>query len=201
MKWMNVVLAGIFMVGSSAWAASSMEWVENKSFRVGVQAGATFNDLDSPSDIKTQNRAGLAAGLNAQIPLGEYVSLQPEALFVQRSVELSRVGNINVVAKHNSIEVPVFIKAHLNSEVSPYLFVGPVAIFNISKSVEANTPAGSTAIEYNPKTFEFAAAGGLGVDVGPFFANARYVYGLTDANEKSAQFHMRGIHLLAGLRI
>jgi len=198
-RWMKTA-ALLLGLSPLALADTTTTTVETQPVRLGIEAGMTFSNVSGPADVSTSNRSGLAAGVNVELPLGAYVALQPELLFVQRGVNLAKAGNLSVDAKYNSLELPLLGKLRLNGPVSPYLVAGPVAIWNISRTLEASGPSGSEGISFKPKTFDFGATLGAGVDVGPVFATVRYTVGITELNENSADWKSRGWHLLAGLR-
>lgn len=200
MKLQKIVALACLCVSAIGSAAGSEETFHRRPIRVGVQAGMTFNDVDSPSGLKPSNRTGIAAGLNIEASLSPMFAIQPELMYVQRGFTVVDAGNVQVTAKYDSIEVPVLAKLTFGSEITPHLLAGPVAIFNVNKSLVVDTPGGTTTLGFNPRTFDFAVAAGAGVDIGPFFAHARYLLGIIDINENTAQYRSRGIQLLAGLR-
>jgi hypothetical protein len=101
----------------------------------------------------------------------------------------------------NSLEVPVLLKVKVNQDMSPYLAVGPVFTWNIDNKVEAQTPAGTTAIGYSPKSWDLGATAGVGADIGPVTGSVRYLWGLTSLDKNSADFKARGLYVLLGVRI
>lgn len=195
------LIALLAAIATTGFSMSSFETRAVNAPKLGFQAGMTFNNISAPSDVSVNNKAGLAAGINLELPVTDYFSIQPELLFVQRKAEFARTGSTTISVKYESLEIPVFAKLTLNHVVSPYLIAGPVAYFNISKGVEAAGPAGTSSINFSQKTFDFGVAFGGGVDVGPLFVNARYTLGVTSIDENSADYKSRGIHVLAGLRI
>ena len=198
-NWLYAVLV-IFGLTQLAVGATSSDSFYSPPVRVGIEAGMTFSNVSAPADIAPSNRSGLAVGLNVEIPMGPVLAIQPELLFVQRGVNLAKTGNLSVDAKYNSLEIPVLLKARLNHSVSPFLVAGPVAIWNVSRSVVASSPSSATGINFNPKSFDFGVAVGGGIDVGAVFASVRYTAGITNLDENSAEWKSRGVHLLAGLR-
>ncbi len=198
-NWLYAVLLTLGLT-QLAFGATSSESFSRQPVRVGIEAGMTFSNVSAPADVTPSNRTGLAVGLNVEIPLGEFFALQPELLFVQRGVNLAKVGNLSVDAKYNSLELPLLAKVRLKFPVSPYLVAGPVAIWNISRSVVGSTSGSATGINFNPKTLDFGFAVGGGVDVGPVFASVRYTVGISNLDENSADWKSRGVHVLAGLR-
>jgi len=200
MKFLLSVLWLTGLVGAAS-AASSVETADSRLLSVGVEAGLTFSDMNAPEGISTSNRTGFALGVNVDMPITRQISIQPEALFIQRSSSFTLPGNATFLSKRNSIEIPVFVKLRLDAPISPFVFAGPVATFNVSSSVEAETPVGGIAAGFNARNFDYGAAFGVGLDLQPFFATARYTVGISDLNEDSAEWKSRGFNLLAGIRI
>jgi hypothetical protein len=196
-KW---ILLAALSLSPLALAATSTDTFGDERTRVGIEAGMTFSTVRAPSDVTPSNRTGLAAGVNVEIPVTAYFSIQPEALFVQRGADLATVGNTRFTASYNSLEFPVLAKLKIPGSVSPFLAAGPVGIWNISRSVEAAGPGGGAALAFNPRTFDFGVGLAAGLDIGPFFATVRYTVGITDLDENSADWRSRGVHALAGLR-
>jgi opacity protein-like surface antigen len=195
-----VMVLGVSL-STAVYSASSMEMVSTKTLHVGVEAGMTFSNINSPSDIQTTNRTGFAAGALIELPLAPLLSAQLEALYVQRGANVVTAGNLEYSIKSDTLEIPVFAKLTLNESISPFLIAGPVAIFNLNNRVELNTPGSTTSLGYDPKTVDFAVAFGGGVDLGPVFLSARYTLGITELNSNSVGWKSRGFNILAGVRI
>jgi hypothetical protein len=193
-KLLSIVMVSV--LATPLFAASG-----EQRLRVGFEAGMTFSGLSTPKDILPENRSGFAAGVSFEVPIVPIFSIQPEAVFVQRNVTLAQAGTIQLDAKYNSLEFPLLAKLKLDQPISPYLVAGPVMILNISRSVEARGPNNQSTVSFNPRTVDFALAFGGGVDIGPFFAQARYMLGVAELDENSAEWRSRGFHILAGLRI
>ncbi len=168
--------------------------------RLGIQGGATFSNVSGPSDINSSNRTGLAVGVNLEIPVGAYTSFQPEVVFVRRGVELGNINSARLVAEYDSLQIPLFAKLSFDPDFSPFLVAGPVVTFNLASRLQASSPAGTSEISFNPKTYELGVALGGGLDVGPFFANIRYLWGLTDLDDATSDWKSRGLDILAGVR-
>ena len=196
--WLAIVALG---VGTFANASTSTETIETNRTRLGFQAGMAFSSVAAPRDITPSNRTGLAAGVNLEIPIVSFFSIQPEALFTQRGSNLAAAGNVQFTVKYNSLEFPVFAKLKVPGPISPFLVAGPVAILNLSKSVEATSPGGATSIGFNPKTIDLDFAVGGGIDLSSFFATLRYSVGISNLDQTSSEWKSRGVYVLAGLRI
>jgi len=199
---MKALFTTLLVVSAAAVGAeSSVSETYGRGPRLGVQAGMTFSQVSTPSDVSASNRTGLAAGLNLEIPIMYGFSIQPEALFVQRGAELAKVGSGTLSVRTNSLEIPVLAKVKFGEDVAPFIVAGPVGIFNLGNSVTASDGTSGVAWGYNPRTFDLAVAVGAGIDLGPLFATIRYTAGVTQLDENSAAWKSRGVHLLGGLRI
>ncbi len=174
---------------------------QTHSMSLGLEGGVNFENAATPAQISSSTRTGFMAGVNLEFGLSEVFSLQPEFLFSQRGSNLVDAGGVKLTAKFNSIEVPVLLKAGFGEKVRPYLFAGPVAIFNVSKSVDADVLGATTSFQSNPRTVNFAADFGVGLEAGPFFTNLRYSLGLLDIDETHADWKSRGFQALIGIKI
>lgn len=169
---------------------------------LGFQGGMSAANLDTPSNVTSNGNLGFLAGLNVQVRLSEMFSIQPEANFSRRGYSIGDGAGVNVNAKSDSIEVPVLARVNFGTKVVPYLFAGPMAVFNVSNSVGAN--AGDTSIGevgYNPRTVDLAATVGAGLQYQAFFLNVRYSLGLLGADDGQANYASRGFQLLAGFNL
>lgn len=170
------------------------------SFAFSVEAGANFGNATAPSQVNSASRTGWAVGLATDVGLSPVFSLQPEILVLQEGSETSDSNNVRVRTNFQSVRVPLMVKARLGQwKFAPYVFAGPQATYHFSQSAEAIDPSTSSNVRLN--RWDFGLAGGVGVDVGPFFANARYDLGLTNLDEAGADMKTRGILVLAGLRL
>lgn len=169
---------------------------------IGVTAGANFGNASTPSSISSDTRTGYAVGVSMDIGLGGPFSLQPELLYVQDGSSLVDGAGVRIRTSFQNLELPVLLKARIGDwKAAPYAFAGPVGTFRMGRSVEYEVAGTTTTINFHPRQWDFGVAMGVGLDLGPFFANARYNMGLVDIDENSADFKSRGFMVLAGLRI
>lgn len=202
MSFMKTVAVVATSFGLTAGAATTTTSIESgRRIQVGVQAGMLVNQLQGPEDLRISNRSGLAAGIVVDVPLNEMFAVRTEALYQRRSSTLAQAGGAELVTNSDSIYVPVMLRwSPIQATVSPFLMAGPTLTFNVNNSVEGGNRQAAAAVGYDPRTFEFGAAVGGGVDVGPVFAAARYTLGITDVSQNNADFASRGFQFLAGLR-
>jgi hypothetical protein len=165
----------------------------------------TIEAMDSVT-VDKKFLMGMAGGLFVEYPLGTSgVSLQPEVLYVMKGAKgETTMDNLTFTRKlkNDYIEVPVLIKYNFTTsgKAAPFMFVGPVAAFNISsKSQDENPPDdpnfGDFDIE-NAKGFDFGLTigGGLGLamgQTGKLTFDLRYTLGLGDVFDDVAVADMQ----------
>lgn len=164
-----------------------MSTVNAQMLKFGLKAGANFSNLEGDG-VDGSTYTSYHFGAVAEISLLENLSLQPELLYSSQGtkVDVAGVKDIN----YNYVTVPVLAKFYLTSKKLS-LEAGPQFSFLINEDVEE---------EFEGEKFDFAAAVGLGYNITDnFFAQARYVMGLTEAN-KDAEVTNRVIQLSVGYR-
>lgn len=191
------------MIFATALCASFAAFADESTlgkFAFGIEAGADFGNASTASSVSSGTRTGYAAGLSMDTGITPILSLQPEILFVQDGSEVTDGQGIRIRTSLQTIRIPVMLKARLGQwKFAPYVFAGPVANWHVGSSVETVNPGTSSKVKI--KNWDFGVAGGVGLDVGPFFANARYDMGLTNLDDSGADLKSRGILIMAGLRI
>lgn len=161
--------------------------------KFGIKGGVNYANQNGSSitvnstNYDTEAITSYHAGLVAEVKLTDGFSIQPELLY---STQGATYKNAFEEFKNELgyLSVPLLAKIHLNKTVS--LDLGPQASFLLS---ERNN------FDYNnAETFEFAAVGGLGINLTKhFFLQGRYVLGLTEAS-KDAEVKNSALQISAG---
>ncbi|UQD56279.1 porin family protein [Flavobacterium sp. K5-23] len=143
----------------------------------------TVNNTNYTTDAITSYHAGLVV----QVRLTEGLSLQPELLYSTQGATYK-----NAVEEFKNelgyLSAPVLVKINLNKTFS--LDFGPQASILLSER--------NNFVYNNAETFEFAAVGGLGINITKnFFLQGRYVLGLTEAS-KEAEVKNSALQISAG---
>tara|TARA_R110000868_G_scaffold264879_1_gene523527 strand:- start:44151 stop:44714 length:564 start_codon:yes stop_codon:yes gene_type:complete len=155
--------------------------VQAQLVKFGIKAGVNYaNQTGTAITVDNTNYTTSAitsyhAGLVAEINLIKGFSIQPELIY---STQGATYKNAFEEFKNELgyLSIPVLAKIHLNKVVS--LDLGPQASFLLSErnNFDAN----------NAETFEFAAVGGLGINLTKsLFLQGRYVLGLTEASKEA----------------
>jgi hypothetical protein len=163
--------------------------------KFGVKAGANFASLEGDGVEGLNTYTSFHFGALLEIKVFENFSIQPELLYSSQGAKVNEenVKDINF----NYITVPVLAKFYLISEKLS-VEAGPQFSFLIDDNLkEAFGGIGNT---FETESFDFATVGGLGFQFTEnFFAQARYVVGLTEAS-KEAEIKNRVIQVSLGYR-
>jgi hypothetical protein len=180
-----------------------------------------FND-----DKKTLVGFTGGLGLNFALTEDEFLSLQPELLYVQKgfAAESNGTTDYNLKYKLNYIELPVLLKIGFGTDVvRGYVNLGPsigyllsgnvqgegdfaeIVSGDIDEKIEFTDSETDDPTKLHARRLEFGAnfGGGIGVALGGrslLFLDARYNAGLTDYN-KDSKSKNQPIYLTAGFKI
>lgn len=175
--------------------------------RIGIMAGATFSNLRTSEDLDLESRTGTIFGASLQLPLTSKVTLQPEALFLNKGAKFRSTvgtGNRNSNIKLDYFEVPVLLRYDFSREVlGPHIYAGPSIGWNLKCSItvggnssEAGVRSDCGDAELRPKKLDYGVTVGAGLDfnLGGLAATGgvRYGLGLADIrNDNSDEFQSR----------
>ncbi len=164
---------------------------------ISVNPGSSSEDYSS--------RMGFGIGLVADRPLTEQLYLHAEPMFLQKGSKLE-TSNFTGKYKVNYIEIPVMFKYVFQNSASfiPYAMAGPS--FGLLTSAKLDIKDGGEQDEKdNTNSFDFGVGFGGGVtypyENKTFFAEIRYVLGLTNINKESDESTVknRGLQVFVGV--
>ena len=170
----RIILVAVILLAASVDMQAQM-------VKFGIKGGLNYanqtgNDITITSN--NYNKEAITsyhAGLVAEIKVTDGFSVQPELLYSTKGATYK-----NALEEFKNelgyLSIPVLAKFHLNNTVS--LDLGPQASFLLSERKNVNFK--------EAETFEFGAAGGLGLNITKnFFLQGRYVLGLTEATKEA----------------
>jgi hypothetical protein len=167
--------------------------VQAQLVKFGVKAGVNYanqngsNITVNSTNYDTEAITSYHAGLIAEVKVTDGFSIQPELLY---STQGATYKNAFEEFKNEVgyLSIPLLAKIHLNKTFS--LDLGPQASFLLSERNNFDVN--------NAETFEFAAVGGLGINITKnFFLQGRYVLGLSEAS-KEAEVKNSALQVSAG---
>jgi len=153
---------------------------------IGVTAGVNLATLagDDAEDVK--NLTGFMFGVSFIHRMTDMFAFQPEIAYSMKGAKFDD-GVDEGEVKLAYIDVPLLAKISLGTamgQARPALYVGPYAAFNMSCDVESGgVSVDCDAAELEPKTVDFGAIAGVGMDFGNMNVFARYQFGLTNISD------------------
>lgn len=170
-------------------------WTDN--FQIGVRGGLNFatvtgDDFDSPD-----SRTSFYAGLIAEAPLSDRVSLQPEVFYSGQGFDITDEPNeIDAQFQLDYIQVPVLLKLYLIDGLN--IQAGPQFGFKINEEIDFEPAEDSGDFDTDAiNDFDLQLSAGAEYKLGKsFFVQARYTYGLSEIIE---DFNVHNSVLSAGI--
>ena len=146
--------------------------------RFGIKAGPNFANVDGGvGGIDYKSRTSFHAGLAVEFhPVGNF-AIQPELLYSSQGAEVDGFDDFNL----DYVALPIMAKYYIISDKLS-IDAGPQFSFLVDDA-ESVDEIGNT---YENEKFDFAVAGGLGLNITKsFFAQARYTVGLTEVSKEA----------------
>lgn len=155
-------------------------------FRIGAKVGVNINKITGKS-YKEGFNFNFQAGIFLQFNFSDRFGLQPEVNFVQSSSEFSNdpndiyydlfLGGSQKKSKLNFLEVPILLNVNIGQSKRVKLQIGPAYSGLLKQTVDSLKTNGNLY-----KNGEWAAIGGLFIQLPFVNVGARYKLGLTDLN-------------------
>lgn len=162
--------------------------------RAGLKGGFNASSLyyENANANDRKERYGFHGGVYAQIPAGEFFSVQPELLYTTKGAS----ANYNIATlqgrntfRLNYLELPVLATFKLGNSVE--LQAGPYAACLLNSNISSNGDLGSGLANINRDAFnkvDYGVAGGLNLFLGKALVGLRYGQGLQKiANSTASQ--------------
>lgn len=143
-----------------------------QAFKFGIKGGVNFANFSGGIDeIDYSGRTSFHAGVAAEIGITDKFGIQPELLYTSQGADVDGVGDFNL----DYVSVPVLAKIYIVPETLS-LDVGPQFSFLVDEAEES----------FENESYDFAAVGGATLNITKsFYAQARYVWGLTEASKEA----------------
>ncbi len=158
-----------------------------------------------PSSEEYSSRLGFGIGAVVDRPLSGQIDLHTEPMFLQKGAKIEEDGN-EATFKIHYFEIPIMFRYTFESSgsVTPYAMAGPsIGLLLSAKADIKNGPEIDQKDDTKGLDFGFGFGGGVKLPKGDktFFAEARYVLGLTNINdvETDSEVKNRGLQVVAGV--
>lgn len=158
----------------------------NSKFRFGIRGGGIISKTDFESDDPTEDPLSKFGGdlaILCAIPIGGgFINLQPELHWMQKgyNIEDAATGDL-ITSTLNYLELPLLLRLNFGGSIRLFAFAGPSVGYLLDGELNTATTS-KDATEYLEET-EFNAHLGLGVGLGTFELDIRYIAGLTEISD------------------
>ena len=191
------------MIVLGAFIPSVAKAQKSGDITIGVMAGvnfATVHQDPQSSDVTFGYKTGLVAGGFLGYQVNDVFSIEPQVLYSQKGSKVKGTGSNSSLEggiRIGYIEVPVLAKFWIpvsDSQMRPFIFVGPEVEFKVSCTAEGailavtgSTDCDNTGSEIKLKSTDFGGTAGAGIQFKAgnqvVRVDGRYTLGLTDIND------------------
>jgi Outer membrane protein beta-barrel domain len=184
----KLLLALLLIISLPSFAQRNKSEGDHENFfRIGAKGGVNINKISGKS-YKEGFHFNFQAGVFLQFNFSNRFGLQPEVNFVQTSSEFSNDANdiyydlfqngSQKKSKLNFLEVPVLLNINVGESKKVKLQIGPAYGGLLKQTVDSLKNNGNIY-----KNGEWAAIGGLWIQIPFVNLGARYKLGLTELND------------------
>lgn len=186
-KSLNTLFAAAVLTAGAHLLPSSDATAQSR-VRAGLKGGLNASSLfyDSQGVSNKSERIGFHLGVFAQAPLGEFLAIQPELLYMTKGASADYNVNFlglnasgNNTFRLNYAELPVLATFKLGQSVE--LQAGPYVAYLLNSDINSNGDFGNGTSGINRDNFnkvDYGVAGGLNVFLGKALIGLRYEQGL-----------------------
>ena len=147
----------------------------------GLKAGLNVANFVGDDANESEARLGLVGGLTAQFPFTPSASLQVEALYAQKGEEYFNTLGFTEETRLSYIEIPATLR--LSVPASPTLDVGISAGGYLGVPLNGEVYTDDVFEDELDLSTDYGFVVGADLGSGPFYLDARYSQGLTEAIE------------------
>lgn len=158
----------------------------NSKTRFGIRGGGVISKQDyESSDITvlsedTEGKVGADLGIVVTIPvIGGFFAVQPELHWVQKGYKYTNTTAQEIKTNLDYFEIPVLARFNFGGSLRIYGFAGPSFGWLLDGSYDPDN--GLDPTDYLKET-ETSGVVGVGVGIGTFEFDIRYIAGLSDVS-------------------
>jgi Outer membrane protein beta-barrel domain len=160
----------------------------NSKSRFGIRVGGVISKQDYESSTVTEDPESKFGGDLAilyAIPIGGgFFMVQPEVHLMQKGYKIADTANGDVTSTLNYLEIPLLLRINFGGSLRLFAFAGPSVGFLLSGTYEDDTNVDVDPKDYLDDT-EYSGHIGVGVGIGTFEVDLRYIAGLTDISDSA----------------
>ncbi|HEX3024602.1 MAG TPA: porin family protein [Chitinophagaceae bacterium] len=166
-------------------------------FRLGIKGGTNLTKLSGES-FNNGYMAGYQLGGFMELDFSKEIGIEPEVLFNEyagrTSTTLGSVFTNNQDVKLNYLSIPVLLRLNVDKMLT--IVVGPQYSILVNPH-ETTLQNGQDAF----KSGDFAAVGGLQINLSALRIYGRYVIGLNNINDVGNQYNWKSQQIQLGIGI
>lgn len=150
MKKISILTSITVLISAAAMAQGDINF--------GLRAGVNFQNINGKdhqgNELQNTLTTGFNAGINAELPVGADLYLQPGVLYSQKGAKLKNYDYLgkmsNGTLKLSYVEIPInMIYKPLLGNGRFLIGLGPYIAFGIGGKAELNNPSADYTVEYN----------------------------------------------------
>lgn len=189
-------------------AAPAPEKVEKDGFnshtRFGIRGGGIISKTDFESTSPSENpesKIGVDLAILAAFPIGGgLLMLQPELHWLQKGYKIQdALTGDNITSTLNYLELPLLLRVNFGGSIRVFAFAGPSIGYLLSGEISDGTNTRDAA-DYLDEV-EYSGHLGLGVGLGTFEVDIRYMAGLSDISDTEDLSDVKNSSIGAGLTL
>ena len=176
----------------------------NSHTRFGVRAGGIISKTDFESSTATENpesKIGADLAILAAFPIGGgFFMLQPELHWMQKGYKIADIASgDDITSTLNYLELPLLLRVNFGGSIRIFAFAGPSIGYLLSGEISDGTQTRDAADYLD--AIEYSGHIGLGVGLGTFEVDIRYMAGLNDISDTEDLSDVKNSSFGAGLTL
>ena len=176
----------------------------NSHTRFGIRAGGIISKTDFESSNPTENpesKIGADLAILAAFPIGGgFFMLQPELHWLQKGYKIADVtSGDDITSTLNYLELPLLLRVNFGGSIRLFAFAGPSIGYLLSGELNDGTQTRDAADYLD--AVEYSGYLGLGVGLGTFEVDVRYMAGLSDISDADDLSNVKNSSFGAGLTL
>jgi|GEM_PF-974674 len=175
----------------------------NSQARFGIRVGGLISKQEYESTSLNENpesKIGLDLGILVSVPFGDGVfMLQPELHWMQKGYKIKDLNNDNeITTTLNYVELPLLARLNFGESFKAFVVAGPAIGWLIDGSNDPDNDVDPT--DYLDDT-EVSGYVGVGIGIGGFEIDLRYIAGLNDISSAEDFTNARNSSFGAGISL
>lgn len=176
----------------------------NSHTRFGIRAGGIISKTEFESSNPAEDPESKFGGdlaILAAFPIGGgFFMVQPELHWLQKGYKIADVNSTDeIISTLNYLELPLLLRVNFGGSLRIFAFAGPSIGYLLSGEISDGTETWDAADYLD--AVEYSGHLGLGVGLGTFEVDIRYMAGLSDISDSQDLSDVKNSSFGAGLTL